>query len=209
MEGIIIEIINKYGYIGICLLIAIENIFPPIPSEIILTFGGFLTTFSDMGIWGVIIAATVGSLLGAIILYSVSCILNIERLEGLFESKLGKMLRLKKEDVKKAEEWFSKHGTKAVLLCRFVPIVRSLISIPAGIAKMKLSIFLPLTIVGTLIWNIVLVYLGRFAGDTWGIVASYFDFYSMIALAFFGLVVLIIAALFIKKRFFEQNTNEE
>ncbi len=205
MEDVILEIINQFGYIGICLLIAIENIFPPIPSEIILTFGGFLTTFSDMNVWGVVIAATIGSVLGAIGLYLLGRVLNAERLERLFDGKFGKMLHLKKEDVEKAEKWFNRHGNKAVLLCRFVPIVRSLISIPAGIAKMSIKSFLPLTILGTFFWNVVLVYLGRLAGDTWGTVASYVDLYAMIAAVFFALVALFIAAIFIKKRFIKRN----
>lgn len=203
MEEIIIKIINQFGYIGICLLIAMENIFPPIPSEIILTFGGFMTTFSSLHVWGVIVAATIGSVLGAIVLYILGRVLNAERLERLFDGRFGKLLHLKKEDVIKAEKWFNKHGNKAVFLCRFVPIVRSLISIPAGIARMELSSFLPLTVLGTFIWNVVLVYLGRFAGDAWHTVASYVNVYSMITATFFALITLLIGVIFIKNRFFK------
>lgn len=208
MQDIILEIINQFGYIGIFLLITIENIFPPIPSEIILTFGGFMTTFSNMKLWGVILSSTVGSVLGAIILYILGRIVNIEYLEHLFASKLEMVLHLKREDVRKAEKWFAKYGNKAVFFCRFVPIVRSLISIPAGISKMKLGTFLSLTILGTLIWNVVLIYLGRLAGNAWGTVASYVDFYSMIIAAFFGIIALVFVAVFIKKRFIENSNNK-
>lgn len=201
MQEIILDIINQFGYIGIFLLISIENIFPPIPSEVILTFGGFLTTYTNMNVWGVIIAATIGSVAGAVILYIIGRMLNAERLARLFDSRLGKLLRLKKEDVKKAEGWFLKHGNKAVFFCRFVPIVRSLISIPAGVAKMQLYPFLSLTVIGTLIWNVVLVFLGRIAGNAWEKIAGYVDVYAMIALAIFVLIAIAAVALFIKKRF--------
>jgi membrane protein DedA with SNARE-associated domain len=167
MQEIILDIINQFGYTGVFLLIMIENIFPPIPSEGILTFGGFLTTYTSMNVWGVITAATVGSVVGAIILYIIGRILNAERLARLFGCRLGKLLLLKKEDVRKAERWFLKHGNKAVFFCRFVPIVRSLISIPAGVARIRMFPFLSLTVVGTFVWNVVLVFLGRIAGNTW------------------------------------------
>lgn len=201
MQEIILDIINQYGYLGIFLLITIENIFPPIPSEVILTFGGFLTTYTNLQIWGVILSATIGSVAGAIILYIIGRILNAERLAQLFDSKLGKLLHLKKEDVGQAESWFSKHGSKAVFFCRFVPIVRSLISIPAGIANMPLLPFLGLTLIGTFIWNVILVYLGRFAGNAWETIAGYVDVYAMIALAVFALIAVILIAIFIKQRF--------
>src|SRR5690606_25841970 len=122
-----------------------ENIFPPIPSEVILTFGGFMTTFSNISLIGIIISSTIGSVLGAIILYVLGRILSTDRLESLIDSKFGKMLHLKREDIKRSEKWFSKYGNRAVFFCRFIPIVRSLISIPAGISKMKWNTFIPLT----------------------------------------------------------------
>ncbi|MDR9757097.1 MAG: DedA family protein [Thermacetogeniaceae bacterium] len=201
MEDFIIDIINRFGYLGVFLLIIIENFFPPIPSEIILTFGGFMTTCSRMTVWGVIISATIGSSLGAVVLYILGRILNGDRLELLFDSKFGKMLHLKVEDVRTAGKWFNKHGYQAVFLCRFVPIVRSLISIPAGMAKMRLDTFLLLTILGTFIWNAVLVYLGSLAGEAWGIIASYMDYYTMITAAVLVILVLVFAVYFIKKRF--------
>ena len=103
MQEMIIEIMNNFGYLGVFLLIAIENVFPPIPSEVILLFGGFMTTFSDMNIVGVIIASTLGSILGAIVLYYIGKILNKERLKKIITSKPGKILRLKPDKTHKAK----------------------------------------------------------------------------------------------------------
>ena len=101
MQEIIIQVMNQFGYFGVAFLIMIENIFPPIPSEVILTFGGFMTTYSELGIIGMIIAATIGSVLGALILYFVGRLLSVERLEKLVSGRLGKVLRLKPEDMQR------------------------------------------------------------------------------------------------------------
>ena len=201
MEQMMIDIINGFGYIGIPFLIAVENIFPPIPSEVILTFGGFLTTVSNMNVWGVILSATIGAVAGALVLYYLGRLLNAERLERLFESKLGRRLHLKKEDVRRAEGGFFKHGNKTVFFCRFIPLVRSLISIPAGAAKMQMGSFLLLTAAGTAIWNTVLVFLGKFAGDAWGNIANYVNVYSIIAVGVLAVIAIVVGVIFIKKRF--------
>ena len=138
MQEFIIQIIENWGYLGVGLLIAIENIFPPIPSEVILAFGGFVTTKTALNVVGVIIAATLGSTIGAIVLYLIGKILNKERLERIISGKIGKVLRLKKSDIEKADKWFDTKGQKTVFICRFIPIVRSLISIPAGMSEMKM-----------------------------------------------------------------------
>ena len=134
MQEIIITLINKFGYLAISFLIALENIFPPIPSEIILTFSGFMTIHTKLNIIWVIISATIGSVVGAFILYKIGNILNKERMEKLIKSKVGKVLRLKKKDIEKADYWFDTKGSITVFFCRFIPIVRSLISIPAGMS---------------------------------------------------------------------------
>lgn len=200
MEDLMLDIINEFGYIGIFLLITIENLFPPIPSEVILTFGGFLTTFSGMGYWQVVISATMGSVLGAIILYSIGRVLSIERIYGIIDSNIGKKLHLKKDDVKKAGKWFNRYENKAVFICRFVPIVRSLISIPAGISKMKMGFFVSLTALGSFIWNAILIYLGRVAGKAWHNIVDYMDFYTRIVFIIFIIIGLIFAAIFVKRR---------
>lgn len=186
MQVWITNIIESYGYLSIALLIAIENIFPPIPSELILTFGGFMTTKTDMNVWLVSLFATFGSVAGAIILYFVGRLLSPQRLEWVI-NKFGRILRLKMSDIEKAESWFNKRGGLTVFFCRFIPIIRSLISIPAGMAKMHFGKFLILTTIGTAIWNIVLVNLGAFAGESWQKIDEYMGTYSHIAYVIIGI----------------------
>lgn len=200
MQAAIISIMNKFGYFGVFFLIAIENIFPPIPSEVILLFGGFMTTYSKINILGVIIASTLGSLVGALILYYIGKILNKDRLKKIVKGKIGKILRLKAKDIDKADEWFDKKGNKTVFFCRFVPILRSLISIPAGMSEMPMPKFLLYTTVGSIIWNSVLTIAGSIVGDKWETIVDIFDKYSHITLIV--LIILFIGALiyYFKKR---------
>lgn len=198
MNNFVINIMNKYGYIGILFLITIENIFPPIPSEVILTLGGFMTSKDgvNMSLVGVIMYSTFGSMIGAIILYYVGYIFNKDRLLKIVRSKVGKILCLKESDIVKSDSSFNKNGDLTVLYCRFIPIVRSLISIPAGVNKMKLSIFLLYTFVGSLIWNTVLVSLGKLVGENYMVVAGVFSKYSKVILI---LLICLIVYKIIKK----------
>lgn len=200
MQTFIINFMNKFGYIGIALLIAFENIFPPIPSEVILTFGGFLTTKTEMIAIGVIISSTVGSVLGAILLYLIGMILNADKIASIVDGKIGKYLHLKKQDIEKANNWFSKKGKYTVFFCRFVPIVRSLISIPAGMNKMNFGLFLTLTTIGTSIWNTVLVLLGQKAGENWTKIVDIVGTYSKIGLIVLIIIFIILVFLFYKFR---------
>lgn len=198
MNNFVINIMNKYGYLGILFLITIENIFPPIPSEVILTLGGFMTSKDgiNMSLFGVIMYSTFGSMLGAIILYYVGYIFNKDRLLKIVRSKVGKILCLKESDIVKSDSSFNKNGDLTVLYCRFIPIVRSLISIPAGVNKMKFSIFLLYTFIGSLIWNTVLVSLGKLVGENYMIVAGVFSKYSKVILI---LLICLIVYKIIKK----------
>ena len=203
MQEMIIEIMNNFGYLGVFLLIAIENVFPPIPSEVILLFGGFMTTFSDMNIVGVIIASTLGSILGAIVLYYIGKILNKERLKKIITSKPGKILRLKPEDIDKADNWFDTKGNKTVFFCRFVPIIRSLISIPAGMSEMPMKKFLIYTTAGSLIWNAALTIAGSIVGEnwtSWTSIVDIMDQYSHIILILLIIIFIVAVAVFYKKR---------
>lgn len=200
MQTFIINFMNKFGYIGIALLIAFENIFPPIPSEVILTFGGFLTTKTEMIAIGVIISSTIGSVLGAVILYLIGRILNADKITNIVDGKIGKYLHLKKQDIEKANNWFSKKGKYTVFFCRFVPIVRSLISIPAGMNKMNFGLFLTLTTIGTSIWNTVLVLLGQKAGENWTKIVDIVGTYSKIGLIVLIIIFIILVFLFYKFR---------
>ena len=198
MNNFIINMMNKYGYFGILFLITVENIFPPIPSEVILTLGGFMTSQETctMSLFGVIIFSTLGSILGAIILYYVGYILNIDRLIKLCDSKIGKILCLKKEDINKSYNKFNEKGNLTVLYSRFVPILRSLISIPAGMNKMKFGLFMIYTFIGSLIWNIVLCSLGKLVGENYMMVANVFSKYSKII--WYGLIMWIVYKIVMK-----------
>ena len=181
---------EQYGYPGLFFLIFLENVFPPIPSEVILPFGGFLTIHTSLHIPGVVFFATLGSLAGAVVLYGVGALLNRERLTKLVEGKVGKILRLKWEDIAKADAWFRSKGRITVFFCRCVPVVRSLISIPAGMSRMKFSLFFLYTTAGTLIWNILLVSLGAFMGESWEYIAWLAGEYSHVMLIVLGISAL-------------------
>lgn len=200
MQEVIISIMNQFGYLGILLLIMIENVFPPIPSEIILCFGGFMTTSTKLTIVGVIISATIGSVLGAIILYFIGKILNKERLIKIVSGKVGKILRLKEKDIEMADKWFDTKGAKTVFICRFIPIVRSLISIPAGMSEMPFPKFLVLTTLGTAIWNTVLTILGSIMGENWSKIVEIIDKYANITLIILVIVFVIGVTYFYYKR---------
>ena len=191
MQDFILMVMNQFGYIGVFLLIAIENIFPPIPSEVILLFGGFMTTYTRLNVVGMIIAATLGSLIGAIILYYIGKIFNKERLKKIISGKIGKVLRLKAKDIDNADKWFDTKGNKTVFFCRFIPIVRSLISIPAGMSEMEIPKFLMYTVLGSLIWNTVLIVVGSIVGENWTDILSIMDNYSHIVLIL--LVIIFVA----------------
>lgn len=193
MQTWITDIMEKFGYLGILLMIALENVFPPIPSEIVLTFGGFMTTYTDLTIIGVIFAATIGSVLGAVILYGVGRLLDVKRLEIIVD-RWGHIIRVTKEDIYKADAWFDKYGYWTVLFCRMIPLLRSLISIPAGMSNMNFGLFLLFTTIGTLIWNVILVNIGAAVGESWeeivGIIDTYANFvYALIAAG--GLVFIV------------------
>ena len=194
MQDLLINIMSKYGYIGVFFLILVENIFPPIPSEVILLFSGFFSTYTNLSVLYMIVASTLGSFLGAIILYYIGKIFNKERLKKIVNGRLGKILFLKENDIDKADEWFDNKGNKSVFFCRFVPIVRSLISIPAGMSEMPMGKFIIYTICGSMIWNTVLICLGFRLGSNWEYVLTILDKYQMVVIVIlviiFGYVII-------------------
>lgn len=199
MENWITQFMEQYGYIGVFLMIALENVFPPIPSEIVLTFGGFMTTYTRMTVTGVVIASTAGSVVGAVILYGIGLLLDVERLEKIID-RWGHILRITKEDIYKADSWFDKYGIWTVLFCRMVPLIRSLISIPAGMSNMKFGLFLLFTTIGTLIWNIILVSVGAALGENWASILNFMDIYSNIAYAIIGIGIIVFLFYFFNKK---------
>lgn len=199
MENWIINFMEQFGYLGTFLMILLENVFPPIPSEVILTFGGFMTTNTDMTVIGVVTSATAGSVTGAAILYGIGRLLNVNKLEKII-SRFGNILRVKVSDIQKANSWFARYGYKAIFLCRMIPLVRSLISIPAGMGNMKFNFFLLYTTAGTLIWNIVLVSAGAILGESWQSVLDFMNVYSSITYTILGLTFFVFCVLWLLKR---------
>jgi len=194
----IISFMSQYGYLSIFLLIILENVFPPIPSEIILPFSGFMTTYTYLNVAGMVGYATIGSVVGAVILYGLGHLLDVQRLERLV-SRFGRYLMLDVSDVKRADKWFKRRGYKAVFFCRMVPLVRSLISIPAGMSGMRFDAFLLYTTGGTLIWNTLLVSVGSLLGESWGKIADYLAVYSHISYIVLGAGAAIALYWLIKK----------
>ena len=194
MQQFILHIIEQFGYFGVFFLILIENVFPPIPSEVILLISGFFSSYTSVSVFYMILASTLGSFLGAIILYYIGKIFNKERLKKIVNGRLGKILFLKENDIDKADDWFDNKGNKSVFFCRFVPIVRSLISIPAGMSEMPMGKFIIYTICGSMIWNTVLICLGYRLGSNWEYVLTILDKYQMVVIVIlviiFGYVII-------------------
>ena len=202
------DVINQFGYFGVALLVVIENVFPPIPSEIVLPFAGFVAqqgasavnatagaAQSDTTVIGMMIAATVGSVVGALILYFVSAAIGPERLRGFVE-RFGKWFGVKSSDLVRAEEWFDRRSVVAVLVGRCVPLIRSIVSIPAGFRRMKLTSFVVLTAIGSAVWNIALIGAGAVLGDQWERVGEYVGVFQWIVIA----AVLVLLVRFVVSR---------
>ena len=193
MQQWLIATMAAYGYLGVFLLILIENVFPPIPSEVILAFGGFMTTQAELSVPWMILWATLGSYAGAVVLYGVGALLGSGGLNKLV-AKWGKYIHLKQTDLEKAIAWYGRYERKTVFFCRMVPVLRSLISIPAGIAKMNFLSFSLLTVIGSAIWNTLLVVAGAALGEAWPKVAAAVEGYSTVIYVVFGAAA---AALFV------------
>ncbi|MBW3635580.1 MAG: DedA family protein [Armatimonadetes bacterium] len=160
-------IIESGGYLGLLFLTFIENVFPPIPSELIMPFAGYIAGQKDgnMSFWLAVLVGTLGSTLGSLPLYYAGKTLGEKRLKELAD-KYGAWLTLSGEDITKAKKWFDTHGWLAVFGCRMVPGVRSLIAIPAGISQMSMTPFLLLTFAGSFLWIFFLTTLGYFLGGS-------------------------------------------
>jgi membrane protein DedA with SNARE-associated domain len=160
------DVIEQLGYLGVALLVVLENVFPPIPSEIVLPFAGFVAQQGSDSVVLMILAATVGSVIGALIMYWIAAIIGDERLHA-FTRRFGKWVQIREADLTRAEEWFDRHAMSAVLVGRCVPLIRSVVSIPAGFRRMKLIPYIAYTFLGSLVWNIALVGAGAVLGENW------------------------------------------
>jgi len=174
-----VSLMETLGGFGAGVAIALENLFPPLPSEIILPLAGFTAAQGTLGLIEVLIWTTVGSVVGALALYGVGAWLGRRRMYAIAQ----RMPLLKIEDVERTEAWFERHGSKAVFFGRMIPIFRSLISIPAGIERMPLLRFTLLTLAGSAIWNTIFVIAGFYLGANWHIVEDYAGIFQKIVIA--------------------------
>ncbi len=189
MDGIVswvVSLMELMGAPGVGIAILLENLFPPIPSEVVLPLAGFTITQGELSFWPTYIWATVGAWVGALLLYWVGAAVGAERLRRIADW----MWLVEGEDVDKALRWFDKYGPASVFFGRLVPGVRSLISIPAGIDRMSVVKFSLWTLVGSGIWNAVLILLGMWLGDAWEQVGAYVDKYSTVVYVLLALLLV-------------------
>lgn len=184
--------IESLGYWGIALLMFLENLFPPIPSELIMPLAGYTSNLpgAKLNVWGVFLAGIIGSVLGALVWYYPGKFLGEGRIKELAD-KYGKWLTISSKEIVKAKHWFNRQGSKAVFIGRLVPGVRTLISVPAGISNMHLLPFLIYSTFGSALWVGLLTYSGYALGSQYELVDKYLAPVSKIVLA--GLILAFIA----------------
>jgi membrane protein DedA with SNARE-associated domain len=183
------SIISSMGYPGLTLVMFLENIFPPIPSEVVLPLAGNLTITGRFSLFGVVFWGMIGSLVGALFFYALGKLVGETRLRN-FVAKYGKWGMISTDDFDKSAEWFDRYGELTIFFGRMVPIVRSLISIPAGLAKMNIPKFLFYTVIGTSMWNFVLALAGKLLGSQWGLVVEWVGVYQNIVIGLVALAVV-------------------
>jgi len=189
--------INSLGYVGIGFLMFMENLFPPIPSELIMPLAGFTAAQGEMNVFYAVLAGVIGTVLGALPWYFAGKFLGGDRLKA-WADRYGKWLGISSKEMDEATKWFLKHGGRTVLLCRLVPGVRTLISIPAGTCNMPFVPFLVYSTIGTLAWVSLLTGAGYLLGDNYELVEVYIG--PLAKLIVGGLLIAFIAWVIIKRR---------
>ncbi len=184
------DLMDRLGAPGAGLAIALENLFPPLPSEVILPLAGFTAAQGDMDLAAAMACTTAGSVVGALVLYWVGVLVGRDRMRAL----VTRLPLVKLDDLDRTEAWFARHGAKAVFFGRMVPIFRSLISVPAGLERMRMRTFLLYTTLGSALWNTAFITAGYVLGDNWRTVERYLGIYSKAVLALFVLAVAAFAA---------------
>jgi membrane protein DedA with SNARE-associated domain len=189
------DVIERLGAVGVALLVILENVFPPIPSEIVLPFAGFVAQRGDGSVVVMIFAATIGAVVGALILYGIAALIGPERLSA-FIARFGRWFGVKPSDLQRAEQWFDHHAVAAVLLGRCVPLIRSVVSVPAGFRRMRIAPFLLYTAVGSIVWNSALIGAGAILGDQWERVEPYVAILQWVVI---GLIVVFVVRFAVSK----------
>ena len=191
--GWIEELIAAIGYPGIVLVMAIENIFPPIPSEAVLPFAGSLSAKGELDFWGVVAAGTAGSLLGAVVLYAIGYFAREAGVRRLVEN-YGRYVFISEKDLDRGAAWFERYGEAVIFFGRLIPLIRRIVSVPAGYTRMHFGRFILFTTLGTALWSLVLTYVGRLLGENWEEIKSFLEPYQngtlvvlvVVVVAFFG-----------------------
>jgi membrane protein DedA with SNARE-associated domain len=186
LAGMAVDLMDHLGGPGAAILVGLDNIFPPVPSELILPLAGFAASQGTMSLFMALFWTTLGSVVGAMLTYWLGAWLGRDRVRAL----IVRVPLMKESDFHRTEHWFLKHGTKAVFFGRMVPLFRSLISLPAGVERMPLPMFLTLTALGSLIWNSAFVVAGYLLGANWQIVDDYAGIMQNVVI---GLVIAAIA----------------
>jgi membrane protein DedA with SNARE-associated domain len=174
MSEWILETINSAGYVGIFLLMLLESVFPPIPSELIIPFAGFAAARGDLNVVLVLFSATLGAVVGALPWYLAGRIFGLERLKWMAD-RFGRLLTMNGEEIDQANTWFTRFGPAIVLFGRLLPLIRTLISVPAGLVKMGWIPFLLATTIGSLAWNLILVLAGYLLNEHYDQVEGFID----------------------------------
>ena len=195
LAGWVVDVVDSVGEVGVGSLIFLESVVPPIPSEIVLPFAGFSSSQGDLNIVLAWVAATVGAVAGALLLYGVGALVGYERLVELSEKRW--FVLFGEKDLERGERFFERHGGAIVFFGRCIPLVRSIVSVPAGVARMPLVRFTLLTAIGSGIWNAVFIGTGRALGDRWERVEGWVApaAYAVVAVLLVALVVLVIRRL--------------
>ncbi|MFV8395876.1 DedA family protein [Corynebacterium hindlerae] len=196
---------STLGAPGVGVAILLENLFPPIPSEVVLPLAGFTAAQGKMNVYVAFVFATIGSVLGAYILYGIGAAVGAERLRRIADW----MWLVTREDVNKALEWFDRYGTWSILIGRLIPGVRSLISIPAGIHRMNLFQFGIYTTIGSAVWNAILVALGYWLGDRYTVVADVIDKYSTVVYVTVGIALIWLFVFMVRRDLKSKRAAEE
>ncbi len=192
LAGWVVDTVELLGPLGVGVLVALETVFPPIPSEVVLPVAGLLAGQGRMSVVLAIVGATVGSLVGALVLYWAGARLGADRLRRIAD----RLPLTEVSDVDRAERWFDRHGAGSVLIGRCVPVVRSLVSIPAGVEHMPLPRFVLYTALGSAVYNAALVLAGHLLGSRWTQIGEYSDVINYVILAAFAVAI----GVFVRRR---------
>jgi membrane protein DedA with SNARE-associated domain len=193
IANFIMQVIASSGYFGVFFLMILESAVMPVPSEIIMPFAGFLVSTGQFNIWYIVLAGSLGNVVGALIAYFVGLYLG----RG-FILRYGKYILLEKKYILMTENWFKKYGEKTVFFCRMMPIVRTINSLPAGIGKMNLKKFVMYTFLGSIPWNLALTYVGVVLGKNWNLISNYSHLVDILVVS--AIVIFIVWFVFSHRR---------